>query len=124
MYYVHAKICIIFLLVAGCVTCPREISSYLFFPGTKPFGAGSLICHKLVIGDNNRYLLEATNMSTMICGRSRQELVVILNKGCADILYGENNSECFYLMHTCHYCCRYYLPHTEGCMHHNFTYDT
>ena len=76
--------------VAGGASTTRKLITYVFFPGAKPFGPGSHRCRKITISDQ----LEFVTPSTMICGQSPQDLMVVLNEGCANIVDGGNNSEC------------------------------
>ena len=88
------------LQLAGGATTTGKVSSYTFFPGAKPFGPGSQKCRKLIVDDrHDRHdHLESVTSSTTVCGYSSEDIVFILNKGCAKILYGDNGEYGYYLL--------------------------
>ena len=66
------------------------VRNFFFGSGTQPLGLGSQMCLNITIVDDQ--LIEPTERF-MICGRSSQSAVEVLNGECSDFNIRDNDGE-------------------------------
>ena len=77
------------------------VRNFFFGSGTQPLVPGSQMCLNITIIDDQ--LIEPTERF-MICGRSSQNAVLILNNGCSDVNIRDNDGESRHQLNYIHLC--------------------